>query len=83
MCWATSSPARATSRRWLGYLAMAAGVAYLIGSYTLFLFPDYAEAVQPVYLVSIVSELALCLWLLVRGVNVEAWDKRLATHAAT
>ena len=57
----------------LGWLAMAAGVVYLIGSYALFLFPQQADAVQPLYVVPVVSEVALCLWLLVRGVDVEAW----------
>jgi hypothetical protein len=57
----------------LGYLVMAAGVTYLIGSYTRFLFPDFVGAVSPIYVVAIVSELSLCLWLLVKGVNLERW----------
>ncbi len=65
----------------LGWLVMAAGVVYLVGSYALFLFPDHADAVQPLYVVPLVSEVALCLWLLVRGVNVEAWRQRVALPA--
>jgi hypothetical protein len=57
----------------IGYLVMAAGVTYLIGSYTRFLFPDFVEAVSPIYLVAIVSELSLCLWLLIKGVDLERW----------
>lgn len=59
--------------RALGYLVMAAGVTYLVGSYTRFLFPDLVEAVQPIYAVAIVSELSLCLWLLFKGVNRQRW----------
>ena len=67
--------------RALGWLVMAAGVVYLVGSYALFLFPAQADAVQPLYVVPVVSEVALCLWLLVRGVNVEAWRQRVALPA--
>lgn len=59
----------------LGYLVMAAGVTYLIGSYTRFLCPELIEAVSPIYLVAIVSELSLCLWLLIKGINLERWKE--------
>jgi len=62
--------------RALGYLVMLAGVAYLIGSYTLFLFPENAGLVAPIYVIPLVSEVALALWLLVKGVDVGEWDKR-------
>lgn len=59
----------------LGYLVMAAGVTYLIGSYTRFLFPDFVSTVSPIYVVAIISELSLGLWLLVKGVNLERWQE--------
>lgn len=62
----------------LGYLAMAAGVVYLIGSFTRFLLPEQLATVQPIYIVALVSELALCLWLLIRGVDAKAWSERAA-----
>ncbi|PSN10254.1 DUF4386 domain-containing protein [filamentous cyanobacterium CCT1] len=62
--------------RVLGYLVMAAGVTYLVGSYTRFLFPDFVETLSPIYLIAIVSELSLCLWLLVKGVNLEQWKEQ-------
>ncbi len=65
----------------LGWLVSAAGVVYLIGSYALFLFPDRAESVAPLYVVPVISEVALCLWLLIRGVNVEQWRARVAAPA--
>jgi hypothetical protein len=59
--------------RALGVLMAAAGLVYLTGSYLLFLAPAQAEMFQAAYLVPLVAELALCLWLLLRGVNVERW----------
>lgn len=61
--------------RMLGVLVVAAGFVYLIGSYTRFLVPGYVEAVSPIYAVAIVSEVSLCLWLLIKGVNLEQWEK--------
>ena len=58
----------------LGVLLVAAGITYLIGSYARFLFPDYVGAVAPMYIVAIVSEVSLCLWLLVKGVNMQVWE---------
>lgn len=66
--------------RVLGWLVMAAGVVYLAGSYTLFLFPAHAGTLAPLYVVPVVSEVAFCLWLLVKGVDVAAW--RAATAVA-
>ena len=57
----------------LGILMMAGGVTYLVGSYTRFLFPEYVAAVSPIYVVARVSESALCLWLLIKGVNPTAF----------
>lgn len=53
----------------LGVLMVLAGLGYLVGSLTLFLAPAHVDAVAPVYLAPLVGELALCLWLLVRGVR--------------
>ena len=55
--------------RFLGVLLAAAGIVYLVGSYTRFLFPGYVETVMPMYLVAIVAESAMCLWLLIKGVD--------------
>jgi Domain of unknown function (DUF4386) len=68
--------------KWLGLLVGAAGIAYLIGSYTLFLAPDYAATVAPVYFVSIVAEVAFCLWLLIRGIDSGRWAEAAAAARA-
>lgn len=59
--------------RALGVLLAAAGVVYLVGSYTRFLFPAAVETVAPIYLVAIVAESAMCLWLLIKGVDARKW----------
>jgi hypothetical protein len=60
--------------RVLGVLLVAAAFTYLIGSYTRFFFPAYVKAVAPIYIVAIISEVSLCLWLLVKGVNLQVWE---------
>ena len=54
----------------LGYGLIAAGVVYLTGSFTRFLFPDYLSLITPAYIVPLIAELAFCLWLLVKGVRI-------------
>lgn len=61
--------------RRLGALAIAAGVTYLVGSFTRFVAPAALDKVAPIYVVALVSELALCIWLLGKGVNVAAWRR--------
>lgn len=55
--------------RVLGVLMMLASVGYLVGGLTLFLAPEHVEAVAPIYVVPLVGEVALCAWLLVKGVR--------------
>jgi hypothetical protein len=61
---------------------VAAGFTYLIGSSTRFLAPGYVPVIAPIYAIALVSEVSLCLWLLVRGVQVEQWE-RVAGVAST
>jgi hypothetical protein len=58
--------------RVLGVLMVLAGAGYLIGSFTLFLLPDRAAAIAPVYAAPLIGEVSLCLWLLIRGVRARA-----------
>jgi len=57
-----------------------AGVCYLTNSFALLLAPKVANALFPAILVpAFIGELSLCLWLLVKGVNVARWEER-ASH---
>ncbi|HLO95720.1 MAG TPA: DUF4386 domain-containing protein [Burkholderiaceae bacterium] len=65
--------------RALGALLAAAGACYLVNSCALLLAPPLADLLFPwVLLPSFVGELALSLWLLVKGMDEAAWRARLA-----
>lgn len=56
----------------LGYLVQVAAIVYLVGSLVHFLWPSALALVQPAYVIPLVAELAFCLYLLIKGVKVEA-----------
>jgi hypothetical protein len=61
----------------IGVLMQIAGLSYLINSFAFILAPVVANRLFPAVLVpAFVAELSLCLWLLVKGVNVEKWRAR-------
>lgn len=69
----------------LGVLIEIAGLCYLTNSLALFLAPALESRIFPLILLpAFVGELCLCLWLLVKGVDVAAWRSRAAgvQHAA-
>ncbi len=61
--------------RWLGYALVAAGFVYLAGSGLRFLAPDLHSGFQGAYAVPVLAETAFALWLIVRGVDANAWRK--------
>lgn len=63
----------------LGVLMQIAGLSYLTNSFTLFLAPTYAAMMFPGILVpAFIAETSLCLWLIVKGVNVPKWKKQVS-----
>lgn len=66
----------------IGVLMQVAGWCYLTNSFALLLAPTFANRLFPAILVpAFVGELSLCLWLLVKGVNVEKWKAATARVA--
>lgn len=66
----------------LGVLLAIAGSSYLVNSFALLLAPAFASAIFPgVLMPALVGELALCLWLIVKGVNMEKWVQRPGARA--
>jgi hypothetical protein len=60
--------------RVLGILIQVAGVGYLTNSFALFLAPAFEARIFPAILApAFVAESSLCLWLLLKGVDVEKW----------
>jgi hypothetical protein len=64
----------------LGILLVIAGIGYLVDSFAKFILPNYAsyEAIFSlvVFAPAVIAELALALWLLIKGVNVDKWKER-------
>ncbi len=66
----------------LGVLMQIAGLSYLTDSFALILAPTFANRIFPAVLVpAFVGEASLCLWLLVKGVNVEKWEEKANANA--
>ena len=63
--------------RALGILLQIAGLCYLTNSFALILAPAFAGVIFPgILLPAFVAESSLCLWLLVKGLNVQLWKER-------
>ena len=62
--------------RTLGVLMAIAGLSYLANSFTLILAPAYAGRIFLILVVALIEELSLCLWLMVKGVNVRKWNEK-------
>jgi hypothetical protein len=59
--------------RIIGVLLAIEGLGYLINSFSLFIAPAVQARIFPYFMATGIGEISLCLWLLVRGVNVERW----------
>ena len=65
----------------IGVLMQVAGLCYLTDSFSLIVAPAFANRLFPAILLpAFIGETSLCLWLLIKGVNVQRW-KELATGA--
>ena len=68
----------------LGVLMQIAGLSYLANSFMLLLAPTFASKIAPAILLpAFIGEMSLCLWLLVKGVNVQRWTERVRTAMVT
>ncbi|MFI5181670.1 MAG: DUF4386 domain-containing protein [Thermoanaerobaculia bacterium] len=62
--------------RTIGILMQVAGVCYMTNSLALLVAPAVADAIFPGILIpAFIGELSFCLWLLVKGVNVQKWEE--------
>lgn len=61
--------------RFLGILIFLAGSCYLTNSFLLIFSPTLEASLFPVLLgpLALIGELSMCLWLLIKGVNVRKW----------
>jgi hypothetical protein len=64
--------------RILGVLLMIGCFGYLIDFFTFFLLPNFDAALSQF---TGIGEILMALWLLIKGVNVEQWEKRALESA--
>jgi len=67
--------------RVLGILLMIGWLGYMISFFTFFLAPSFNATIEPVFQITGTGELLFPLWLLIKGVNVEEWEKRALESA--
>jgi len=66
----------------IGILYVIPGLSYLTSSFALILAPTFAD--QFYFVIAgpaLIGEASLCLWLIVKGVNVPQWEKRALESA--
>jgi hypothetical protein len=64
----------------IGAALMIEGVAYWMNSFVDFLAPGFASAALGILMATGLAEVALCLWLLIMGVNVTRWEEYRRTR---
>jgi Domain of unknown function (DUF4386) len=65
----------------IGILMQVAGVSYLIGCFVALFAPAFADLIIPAILIpALIGESSYCLWLLVKGVNIEKWKERVSVE---
>ena len=63
----------------LGVLIQIAGLSYLIACFADLFAPAVANLIIPAILIPpFIGEFAMCLWLLIMGVNVPRWRERMS-----
>lgn len=65
--------------RAVGILYQIGGVAYIVNGFVLILAPGFAGQIFAVIVLpAFIGEASFCLWLLMRGVNMEKWEAKTA-----
>jgi Domain of unknown function (DUF4386) len=68
----------------VGILMQTAGVCYLTACFAALFAPAFSDVITPLILIPpLIGELSLCLWLLLKGVNVPKWIERVKVAQAT
>ena len=65
--------------RILGILLMLGGLCYTVLAVLFFLFPNFDAMILGLF--AFIGESLFCLWLLIKSVNVEEWEKRALKFA--
>jgi len=62
--------------RILGVVMVIGGLGYVTDSFTSFLSPALAARLPDLAILGGIAELALCLWLMIVGLNASKWEER-------
>lgn len=63
----------------LGVLMQIAGASYLLACFSILFAPTLSSWINPSILVlPLIGESSFCMWLLIKGVNVEKWNEKLS-----
>lgn len=62
--------------RILGVLMAIGGFSFMANSFMMFLLPTLAARLPDIGMLGGIAELSLCLWLIVKGVNVPTWKEK-------
>jgi Domain of unknown function (DUF4386) len=64
--------------KFIGMLMQLAGICYLIACFAALFAPALADLISPAILLPpLIGELSYCLWLLIKGVNMDKWNERM------
>lgn len=66
--------------RWFGLLVLLTGAVHLLGEFQYYLLPSF-DISGVISAVTVLGEFTLAGWLLVKGVDAEAWEKRALESA--
>ena len=62
----------------IGVLMQIAGLSYLIACFAALFAPTFADLIIPAILLPpLIGESSLCLWLLIKGVDIGKWNERM------
>ena len=65
--------------KFIGILMQLAGLCYLVSCFAALFAPAFSNLITPAILLpSLIGELSYCLWLLIKGVNVQKWNERMS-----
>lgn len=63
--------------RVIGVMMVVAGFCYIFNSFTLIIAPGLGAKLYPAILIPpFIGELSFCLWLIIKGVKVDAWREK-------
>jgi hypothetical protein len=63
--------------KFIGIFMQLAGFCYLVACFAALFAPALADLITPAILLPpLIGELSYCLWLLIKGVNIDKWNER-------